>query len=161
MSVPGIITELQFLLSMYDKSQVHFDDAHLAAQLESIVVDDNEMESELDSKVLHSLVRSDISLSVRLDEKFEIDIRIPVGYPETENLSVHCNLKSQSETDTESKLNQEVSCRIRENGSLPETRFNLFELIDFCKETLQRLEVKESELIPNSSSGKTKELESM
>jgi len=137
----GTISELQLLLSMYDKSQIHFDDTHLAAQLESLVfAEDDDGDSHLEVGLPSSpvAVRSTTSLTVTPNDQLKIDIRIPLGYPESEKLSAHCRLvDNKVAPELEDKLNQELTSRVRNS----EPGLSILELVDFCKEAWERLEI--------------------
>jgi hypothetical protein len=101
-----------------------------------------------------------------MDERLEIDIRIPLGYPETENISANCSLKCKSGSGAlERKLNQELSSRIKERSKSldglpvagPEpSQLSLFELISYCKETLERLEEDQEEVQESDSNTMSK-----
>jgi len=79
--------------------------------------------------------QASISMTIKLNDGLEVDIRIPVGYPDTEKLSASCRLKKStlSVPGEEVILNNEVTTMLNSSS------IDLLSLINFCEEKLDIL----------------------
>lgn len=76
-----VLNELQLLAAMYDTDDVRFNDSEIAQLVENGIP-----------------VNDSVSLSVRLNDKVVLDVRLPLGYPKMERLSAYCRLSEKSPT---------------------------------------------------------------
>lgn len=74
-----VLNELQLLTAMYDPADINFHDPEVLNLVENCIP-----------------ITDSVSLSVRLNEFIELDIRLPLGYPETERLSAYCKISKKS-----------------------------------------------------------------
>ncbi|ODM99779.1 RWD domain-containing protein 2B [Orchesella cincta] len=64
---------------MYDPADLHFHDVEVLNLVENCIP-----------------ISDSVSLTIRINEDVELDIRLPLGYPETERLSAHCRISTKN-----------------------------------------------------------------
>jgi hypothetical protein len=126
MSEDNLLSELQLLTSMYSPSDIHFDDPEILLRI------DNSLP-----------ILGSVSLTVKLNESIEVNLRIPSGYTNTnetvgesvvESISAHCS-SSHTEigcVNSLSRLNQELGL-VTKNGINGEP-CDILSIINWCSE---------------------------
>lgn len=136
----NVLNELRLLLAMYEQADIRFHDPEIANLVENCI------------PILDS-----VSLTIRLNEQTELDVRLPVGYPEEERLSAYCRISSKSPAfvlsraavqQWQSQFNNDLrqkylTCHEKEDN-IP----TILGVIQWCNEQLELFP------IPSSSSGK-------
>lgn len=74
-----VLNELQLLTAMYDPGDIQFHDEEVLNMIENCIP-----------------IADSVSLCVRVNEFLELDLRIPLGYPDSERLSAHCKISSKN-----------------------------------------------------------------
>ncbi|CAL8143128.1 unnamed protein product [Orchesella dallaii] len=131
-----ILNELQLLTAMYEPVDIHFHDPEVLNLVENCIP-----------------ISDSVSLSVRLNEEVELDIRLPLGYPETERLSAHCRISKKTPASVidrnsvqhwESKINNDLlhqylsAKKSGDDGDQGEDVPNILGVIQWCNEEFEK-----------------------